>query len=257
MNAVCPVCSAMQAQALMCHSCTSLIERELATVRALMTDLDVSASKQAHIGNSGGNSAPAHERNPVNWTAAEAADHLGNTLTTWARDVAPNAPDPRPVTKPGPALAAVQILFMHIDAIRRHPAARELLEQITDAIKQARHAIDRPQQRTYLGQCLVDDCTAELYARPTARDTTCPDCGATHPVAERRAWLLDRASNTIVTVRDASTFIGEVAGIRITQAAIRGYLHRGRITYRPGITNGMRIGDLLDLVLNDSRPKTA
>ena len=156
---------------------------------------------------------------------------------------------------------------MHkIPEIRRHPAVAELVDEITDAVHQARRVIDRPADRVYLGQCYVETpdpdgkqvtCLAELYARPTASEVQCKVCGAEHEVGERRAWLLQRAQDMIVTVREASSYLGEVGGIKVSQASIRGYLHRGKIAYRPGVENGIRLGDLLSVVLDESERKSA
>jgi len=260
---VCPICERQQDLGLVCHACVTVLERDLAEVRALMGELDVTASKQARIGG-GGKGAPARERSPINWGGVEAADVLTNTLTTWARDVGGRTiVKSRPA---GPAVAACMILMRHIDAIRRHPAANELFDEITDAIKQARRAVDRPADRVYLGQCMVETpdedgrqvtCLAELFSRPQASEVSCRVCGAEHEVGERRAWLMQRAKDMIVTVKEAATFIGEVGGIKVSQSSIRGYLHRGRIAYRPGVTNGIRLGDLLAVVLDDSERKGA
>ena len=260
---VCPICERQQDLGLVCHACVTVLERDLAEVRALMGELDTTASKQARIGG-GGKGAPARERSPINWGGVEAADVLTNVLTTWARDVAEVGFLAAHSTNPG--WAASRILLNHIDAIRRHPAANELFDQIIDAIKQARRAIDRPADRVYLGQCMVETpdedgrqvtCLAELFARPQASEVVCRVCSAEHPVAERRAWLMQRAKDMIVTVKEAATFIGEVGGIKVSQSSIRGYLHRGRIAYRPGVTNGIRLGDLLAVVLDDSERKGA
>jgi transposase len=85
----------------------------------------------------------------------------------------------------------------------------------------------------------------------------CKVCGSEHEVGERRAWLLERARDMIVTVREASQYLGEVGGIKVSQASIRGYLHRGKLAYRPGVENGIRLGDLLSVVLDESERKSA
>ena len=262
---VCPICERQQDLGLVCHACVTVLERDLAEVRALMGELDVTASKQARIGG-GGKGAPARERSPINWGGVEAADVLTNTLTTWARDVSESRGWVWVASKVPPAAQSAATLLVHIDAIRRHPAANELFDEITDAIKQARRAVDRPADRVYLGQCMVETpdedgrqvtCLAELFARPQASEVSCRVCGAEHEVGERRAWLMQRAKDMIVTVKEAATFIGEVGGIKVSQSSIRGYLHRGRIAYRPGVTNGIRLGDLLAVVLDDSERKSA
>jgi len=258
----CPICGCEQAESLMCHDDTTRLERELGDVAALVGELDITLSKQARIGVAG---APglARERTPINVGAMQAADNLGNVLTTWARDVGQRDDI---WARNSASVASSYVLLGNIDAIRRHPAVVELVDEISDAIHQARRAVDRPADRVYLGQCLMetpDDegrqvtCLNELYARPQAREVQCKVCGVEHEVGERRAWLLQRAQDIILSVKDASLRIGEVGGIKVSQASIRGYLHRGKLAYRPGVTNGIRLGDLLAVVLDESERKSA
>lgn len=297
MSAVCPVCDNPQDQGLACHSCVLRLEQELATVRDLMAELDVSISKQARIGNAG---APglARERSPINVGAMLAADDLTNTLTTWARDVSgkrwsshvtrlriyrdPESRRQGPLCfgfcwhescndmetfenlpTPPAAVQAVEYLTEAIDPIRRHPAVSELHDEIIDAIRTARRAIDRPQDRVYLGQCMVvseDEvtCLADVYARPNANTTTCKTCGVTHEVAERRAWLLQQAADRLFTVKEAAQMMGDVGHVRVTESRIRGYIHRQRLAYHPiGTGKGIRLGDLLAVVIDEGERKTA
>ena len=258
----CPICQCEQSEGLLCHSDTSALERELGDVAALVAELDISLSKQARIGG-GGKGGLARERIPINVGAMQAADVLANVLATWVIDV---CGEDWPLGPRAGSASFSRDLLSHIPEIRRHPAVVELLDEVTDAIRQARRAVDRPADRQYLGQCLMETpdeegrqvtCLAELYARPDASEVTCKVCGTEHEVGERRAWLLKRAEDMIVTVREASSYLGEVGGIRVSQASIRGYLHRGKLAYRPGVENGIRLGDLLTVVLDEGERKSA
>lgn len=259
MTATCPICSAPQDAGLACHSCTTRLERDLGDVASIVADLDVSLSKQARIGSSG-TAGLARERSPINVGAMQAGDNLANVLTTWARDILGGRTTGSLVSHP--AVAGSYVLLSHIPEIRRHPAVNELANQIHDAISQARRAVDRPADRIYLGQCYYEDegvtCYEELYASSGASSVTCKVCTMTHPVAERRAWLLKRAEDMLFTAAEASQMMGEVGHITITQASIRGYLHRGRIAYRaPVEAKRFRLGDLLAVVVDEGERKTA
>lgn len=267
MSGTCPVCGCEQGASLLCASDTARLERELGDVAALVAELDVTLSKQARIGNAG---APglARERTPINVGAMQVADVLQNVLTTWARDLDERAT--RMALREWrqevhPTVTASYVLMNAIDAIRKHPAVEELVDEVTDAISQARRVIDRPADRVYLGQCLVatpDEqgrdvtCLEEIWARPGASEVTCKVCGVEHPVAERRAWLLKKSEDYLFTVKDASEMMGEVGHITVTQASIRSYIHRNRIAYRPG-TKLIRLGDLLAVVIDDGERKSA
>ncbi len=168
MTATCPVCRAEQAEGLLCHEDTSRLERELGDVAAIVAELDVTLSKQARIGNAGP-SGLARERTPINVGAMTVADDLQNTLTTWARDVGTgHLSTPYP---PRPVVHAAFALLRRIPEIRRHPAVVELFDEVTDAIAQARRAVDRPGNRTiiFVGPCPEARpeggiCDGEVYA---------------------------------------------------------------------------------------------
>ncbi len=228
---------------------------------AIVAELDVTLSKQARIGNAG-RGGLARERTPINVGAMTVADDLQNTLTTWARDVGDR--DAIWAANCNSSTAASWVLLGNIDHIRRHPAVAELFDEVTDAIAQARRAVDRPADREYLSQCMVetpDDegrmvtCLAELYARKGASSVTCKVCGITHEVVERRVAMLERARDMLFTVREAAQMLGDVGGIRVTEASIRGYVHRGRIGYHTGTL--IRLGDLLAVVVDEGERRTA
>ena len=261
----CPLCQCEQSEGLLCHSETSALERELGDVAAIVTDLEVTLSKMARIG-TGGKGGLARERMPLNVGAMNVADDLRNTLTTWARDVEPK---PWGLRSYGhPSHVAARILLRRIPEIRRHPAVNELVDEITDAIRQARRVVDRPVDLQFVGPCLAeapDDegrlitCTEDLYARPGASEVRCKVCTTEHPVAERRAWLLGQARGRLFTVREAAQMMGDVGGIFVSEDRIRGYLRRNRLVYHPmgDDQQGILLDDLLKIVLNDAEKKSA
>jgi hypothetical protein len=292
------VCGCEQAESLLCHADTSALERELGDVASIVADLDITLSKQARIGG-GGKGGLARERIPINTGAMVAADNLGNTLTTWARDVSGETWRPKRPTivvkhvagarpfvgpihdqcehpscermrtiwiAPVPSVLnqVAAYLLSHIPEIRRHPAVIELVDEITDAIRQARRAVDRPADRIFVGPCMAENpddegrqvtCLEDLYARPQASEVRCKVCGTDHPVAERRSWLLEQARDRLFTVREAAQMMGDVGGIKVTEASIRGYIHRGRIVYHTGTL--ILLGDLLKVVVADGQKKGA
>jgi hypothetical protein len=127
-------------------------------------------------------------------------------------------------------------------------------------VRRARWSIDRPAERQYLGTCLYEEdgatCHAEIWAPLEAESVVCTQCEITHEVAERRRWLLAQAADLICTVREASSYLGEVGGIPVTQASIKGYLHRKRLAYRPG-TSMIRLGDLLEILVDETGRRSA
>lgn len=233
MSAFCPSCGCSQPDGLLCHDCTAAIETMLAVAPQLVDQLNLAVAKQARLITTGkAGKGSVHERSPINWNAVDARDQLLVELAIWGDD---------------------------IPAIRRHPQAAEIVSGIGKAVKNAYRAIDRLADRQYLGQCLAteDDavCHAEVWVHAGAHQVTCTQCETVHDVPKRRASLLEQAADMLVTVREASSYIGEVGRIRVTEASIRGYLHRGRIGYRSGTM--IRLGDLLAVVLDESERKSA
>ncbi len=153
----------------MCSACCDRLERELGDVAAIVAELDVTLSKQARIANAGPVGL-ARERTPINVGAMTVADDLQNTLTTWARNVVGHGNYTSATWLP-PSVTASWALMASIDAIRRHPAVVELFDEVTDAIAQARRAVDRPGNRTiiFVGPCPEARpeggiCDGEVYA---------------------------------------------------------------------------------------------
>jgi hypothetical protein len=213
MTATCPVCTAAQPEGLLCHACTTRLERDLGDVPAIVAELDVTLSRQARIGSGGKSGVMANHRDGYHAAASLASSTLTNVLTTWARDVSGKRwshsvtairiyRDPQsryqgplchgycwhescnqmetydnvPVSPP--AVQGAAQLLSTIDAVRRHSAVNEMVDQITDAITQARRTVDRPGNRTiiFVGPCPElnaegGNCDGEVHAYiPTEED---------------------------------------------------------------------------------------
>jgi hypothetical protein len=234
---VCPSCGAVQSQAWLCHDCSAALEVMLAAAPQLLEQLDVAISKQAKAGGNGkAGQGTAHTKSPINFGALAVRDALMVELAFVGEDV---------------------------NWVRSHPQAGEMLAKLGRAVKDAYRAIDRMQERQYLGRCGMYEpghedqvCQAELWARPGAKEVKCRLCEHVHTVATRRVDLLEMAEDLFCTVKEASSYMGEVGHIVVTEASIRGYLHRNRLAYRPGTTM-IRLGDLLDVVVDEGERRTA
>jgi hypothetical protein len=206
----------------------------LAAVPQLLDQLDVAISKQARVGGGGkAGKGSARETNPINFGALKAKDALVTEVAIWGYDAA---------------------------LIRSGPHPERAVSGIGRAVKEAFRCIDRAQEREYLGRCYFvadgEECQAELWAKPNAKEVTCRLCGYEHNVSDRRMDMLEMARDVICTVKEASQYVGEVGGIRVSQSSIKGYLFRKRLSYRPGTTM-IRLGDLLELLAQDSAKKSA
>lgn len=249
MSAICPSCGCHQPEGLLCHDDTAALETMLAAVPELVRQLDVAISKQARVAtvsgvpfrsradeDDGNEANLKHTRSPINWGVVAARDSLVVEAAFVGQDV---------------------------DWVRRHPQAGEMLGSFGRAVKNAYQAIDRARDRQYLGACLAEEdgliCHAELWIKPGSHQHRCTQCETVHEVGKRRAELLEKAEDLIVTPREASQYVGEVGGITIGHQRIRNYLDRGRISKRPSIDGKLRfrLGDLLVVILDESERKSA
>src|SRR5690349_16592887 len=173
-------------------------------VPALLDELQVAISKQAKISTGGkAGKGTAREKSPINFGALAVRDALLVEMALWGTT--------------------------EIDEIRKHPKAAEIVSGMGKAVKNAYRCIDRLQDRKYLGQCGATEdgavCHAELWVKPGQHQIKCTQCETVHDVGDRRSDMLEQAKDMLFSVKESSQMMGEVAGIRVTEASIRGYLH--------------------------------
>ncbi|TQS29145.1 hypothetical protein [Microbispora sp. KK1-11] len=147
-----------------------------------------------------------------------------------------------------PALALW--LLRHRGRLLGHHGAAQAVDELGDAVRQARRAIDLPPGMWYAGPCGVSGCDADLYARHGARTIRCRTCGATHDASAREAWLMQQVADRLGT---ATEIARALHGFRpdLTPSMIRGYAHRGRLLGHGADELGRplyRVGDVLTLM---------
>lgn len=219
--------------ATICTTCTSTLERDLGDVPAHRSELEVTLTRQAVVGErNGGKSAEV----PLAYHtgASEALAVLRSALHGWVRVAVEEDDAAWPSEDSLDALA--RFLQRRLPWLRRHPAADEAVDEITSAIDLARRTVDRPTPRLYAGPCKeqVDgqECDGELYARPNATEVVCPKCSAVHDVSKRRDWLRESVSDHLGTAAEISALCRHILGELVTTAMIRGYAHRGTLEAR-------------------------
>ena len=141
-----------------------------------------------------------------------------------------------------------------IPAVRRHPQAGEIVSRFGRAVKNAYSAIDRAQERFYLGTCLYEEggatCHAELWVKEGAGHVKCSQCEQVHDVAQRRAWLLEQAAGLVVTAQEAARYVTKYGDVEVTEASIRNWVARGKVKLRPGLSTQRQfeLSALLDYI---------
>lgn len=243
----------------LCSICSAALAEALRGVPELVEQLFTSYAKQDRFGGDGGHRSKASEAPlPVRFDIPGVIDRLGNTMTTWARDLVelngldvPDPPRRRPHNTSKPLLPAegaqnllrgevgrgrglvvfptsterVDVacyaaiwLAEHVTLLRRHPAALEAQRALTGAIARAALAMDRPQALPFIGYC---DCGGELYADQRASGTKCERCGTYYAdVAERWDRALRKLRGYPATAARIAGSIGELYGVMINRKRI-------------------------------------
>jgi hypothetical protein len=225
-NPGCAICSSPTGdEAWLCRQHTDALVRDLADVPDLVDQLEVAYTRQDRLGaDSEGGGRSQHAPLPWNERIVTERHALNAILNGWARllgvPVAIHYSDSATL---GAWLAS------RGDVIRHRPDAGEAYSELTDAIRSARRAIDRPAELAPYGPCLyagelgdqapTEPCPAYLYGRPDRPVVVCRRCGAQHDTAKRRAWMLQQTESMIGTVSEVVGYL-KVAGIEVTVDAV-------------------------------------
>jgi hypothetical protein len=256
----CSICgSPCGDQANLCRTHTDQLAADLATVPELVAELQITLTRQDRVTAEKHGGRSATKPLPWNEHASQRAFELNTTLNAWALDTSKLAEDERdPLIEQhhSDTAGVARWLGRNLRTLRQHQDAGQALDEITDAIHEARRAIDRPVERVFAGPCGEPDeydqpCKEDLYAAPGKATATCRACGARHDMQVRREWMLEN-------IEDQVAYSGLLAGlvtnlgVPIASSTIRKYASAGRIKVisvdsrrRPLY----RIGDVLDIVL--------
>jgi hypothetical protein len=161
-----------------------------------------------------------------------------------------------------PVARAARILAAHLNWLRYRPTADQDLAELETAANTIRRVVDAPPPLWYAGPCWEPtadgtQCDGELYAFAASGSVRCPLCDVSHPVAERRQWLLEQAVDTLA---HAEMLAGALCVLdrKVTSAMIRGYAFRGRIVDHGTDASGRplyRVGDVLTVLDDIARRK--
>lgn len=207
-----------------CRPCAADLEQTLAEIPALAGELDATLARCTARG--GTNSARSVLRAlPYDPRASEAVFVLRSALVGWTRDLEPELE--RQIDDDVAAMA--RWLLARLDRLVVHPAADEIVDELTAASTQAWRCVDRPPDRTFLGRC---GCGADLYALDSRTDVRCRTCGASHDAEANRAAAVAQLDDMLVT---AAEFAGVTVHLGIahdrerTRNLVNVWATRGRI----------------------------
>ena len=232
---------------------------------SLPEDLAVTFTGQDQLADPHDHRAPSREVPLVfKAHAGEALRVLDHTLSTWADTLGYSEAERSPA-------GLGRWFLQNLDLVQKRSDAAQLVDEITSAIRQARRAIDRPEDhRIFLGTCdgrvtttgqsMI--CKEELYGLPWNTHTVCQTCGTEYVISTRREALRARARQYVGTASAIARFL-RATGLDCNTGMIRSYAKRGRL--KPVSINerghhNYAIGDVLDAlrkryVRNKADPK--
>lgn len=208
--------------------------------------------------NEGRDGAP-QDRGPVRlpyaYRTAEARRDLINTMCAAADGIARRRGLHRPLDTPQ---ALAYWLTHHVQWLRQQEDGGAIIGELLYAVREAIKAVDNPPERRYAGPCtasttdeagLERPCDGELYALQGREQIECPACGATYPVSDRRAWLLEHADDMLLPATELARAIDGL-GVPVTGAMIRRWKMRGMLANKGTDERPLyRVGDVRALVL--------
>lgn len=233
----CNVCAAPSGDRLnLCITHTDDLTAELRAVADLVAELDITITRQNRSTAARDGARSATTPLPWNEHASATRSNLWSTLNAWALDVSKLGEDERDrlVEVDQHDIAGVaQWLVRNMPTLRQHPEAGQAHEELIDAIRQARRAIDRAPDEVAYGKCLNDEnldepCQSYLYGVPGKDYVNCRLCGARHGTAARREWMLEHVRGMTGTAVEVSGFL-KLAGVKVTVDTVRGMAARSRI----------------------------
>lgn len=247
-NNTCRKCATPTTGLTLCNDCATALKIELGDVPELLAQLDITRTRQDQLtdpydhGHHGGETPL-----PFRPHIAEVLWVLHNTLTAWAGDHGANQKWSIPTT--------AAWLTAHLNEIQRADHAAQLADEITQAIRQARRAIDRPgDPRMFLGPCTrttpTGTCCTEIYGLPWQQTTTCPTCKTEYNITNRQDWMLTQAQEHLGSAVEIAGFL-RILGIHCTPSMIRNYAARGRLIPAPDTHPPLyRIRDVITALKN-------
>lgn len=177
----------------------------------------------------------SRDRLPINPRLTDATHNLHANLTSWARMVAEEKPTPIDCDNNPYSISAW--LYRHADWLTTHPAIDDMHTEISDALTEILHCIDKGDDRIFLGV----HAGIQVWASPGQKTVTLPG-GEHRTVKEVRGWMQRDTLQVQGTAREVAIILSEVHGIPIAAKRITAHHRedqRARLEGRMGKHEGL------------------
>lgn len=252
---LCRLCSIEMDSGVVCPPCVGQLAADLRALWAtgdlhgLDVDLDIAIAKQSKFAPSGGGGRTTEAPLPLNLDASDVRADLHSTLATWCRVIL----DTHGGTTPADTIAAMaQYLHGQTAIIRTSEWGDECVDELREAVRRTRRAIDRPVEKVFAGTC--PSCEMPVYGiadRESARCRTTDCGGVVEDIDARREASVQAAKEAApgrqLTVAEAA-MAARALGRPITDRGIRKAVAEGRlvaVAVKPKLL--VRLGDVLDM----------
>lgn len=197
-------------------------------------DLDDTISRQVAFGDK---QDGKRTETPVvfNENAAEVAAVLHGTLRAWVEHTCTHSTR----TWPGEQRSAqyADWLDRHLIDLAKTEEAPEAADELTDAWKQAKRAIDRPQDQEFAGPCQSSTDGVEcggVYCPKNADLKNCQTCGVTVDIPALRTAMEAVMRDRLYTKQELRTALVIYLKQPVPRSTIDGWIARGRLAPHAG-----------------------
>jgi hypothetical protein len=221
----------------------------------LLEELQVTVTRQDQlVSPMDKTSASAESALAFHAAASEVSWVADNTVTTWARDMAETYPHLSLTATT--TVQAAEWLANLPSLLAVHPAASEILNEVTSLVIRIKQIIDIAAPRFFVGQCGHSDehgtCTVELYAREDKNSVHCPQCQTEYSVDERRLMMLAVLNDQLATAVEIAPAMQRLTGREAKVDTIRSWKHNKKLFPHGHTASGQplyRIGDVIELLM--------
>lgn len=222
----------------LCDTCWRRLREWLASVPALVADLEITLARQHSFGAQYGVRRSSERPVVFHVPASDVLYTLRHLLARWAG--APMATSP---------VEAARRLLERPDDLLRHPDLIRRYEALSEVMSRAYGVIDKPAELRYFGVCRV--CGRSLRAPLHTVTIKCTHCSQRYDAQELRE-LRVRASHWLLATADTiAQVLPDLINEQRTARTIHAWYARGRLFRRGRNAQGAalyRVGDVITLV---------
>ncbi|MDN4611940.1 hypothetical protein [Arthrobacter burdickii] len=205
----------------LCATHTSQLARDLAAVREVWANLQVTIRRQdatsSAIGGGSTGSRPC-----INLDALDKGETLASLLNGWAGSLALDY-------RQRPAAGAAKFLSDHLRLIVKEDWAGDLAQELAESLAECRRTTDRALEILSLGVCGFGDCPGAVTAVVGGHTGRCRECGAVWNVAERQQWAISQAWHAEGSLRLIVSALRASQQITTSYETVKKWAQRGKL----------------------------